>query len=118
MLLSVSLCSLPSERDYLSTNIIGNTLVSAIMSSKRFSHIKACLLVVNPTPEQNKEDKLAKTRPILEIVQSINVKYCKVGRDVVMVDSQKRCGSRYDQFSYIGKSKKPISDYIKIIADH
>ena len=109
MLLSVSLCSLPSERDYLSTNIIGNTLVSAIMSSKRFSHIKACLLVVNPTPEQNKEDKLAKTRPILEIVQSINVKYCKVGRGIGLDDLHSCWGSSYSRCSHRGEANNPIS---------
>ena len=68
MLTLIYLCSLTPERDYFSTNIIGQTFVSSIIPRKRFIQIKACVLVANPTPEQNAEEKLAKTWPILKMV--------------------------------------------------
>ena len=53
-----------------------------IMSRRRFSQIKACLSVENPTMDQNAEEKLANNRPILEMMQIITRKYWGVGRDV------------------------------------
>ena len=92
--------------------------MSVIMSSKWFSHIKACLSVANPNSDQNTEDKLTKTRPILEMVHSINVNNWKVVRDAGLDDSQASCGLSYARYSHRGEAKKPIYDYIKTIAAH
>ena len=105
----MSLCVLPSEIYYFYTGIIGQTFASAIMSRNRYSHIKAYLLVANRTPEQNAEDKLAKTRPILDMVHSINVKYCKVGRGIGLDDLHSCWGSSYSRCSHRGEANNPIS---------
>lgn len=113
-----SLIQLPSVEDYWSSDVLGIPQVASIMNRYHFKVIKKCLLVSNPNNEENNADKLAKCHPILEKCLEISKKHWWTGRNICMDESQARCGSRWARCSHRGETKKPIVDYIKIIAAH
>lgn len=118
VLMLMALIQLPSEGDYWSIGLLGIHQVASIMFRDRFQAIKKCLSVSNPTQEENKDNCLAKCKPILGLLQKICHTFWHPGRDISLDESQSRCGSRYARCSHRGETKKPLSDYIKIIAVH
>ena len=116
ILLLMSMKRLPAIRDYWRRDWLGVPLVGRIMSRRRFEQIKHCLMVANPTPEENEADKLAKTRPFLDLVKTIIQDNYAAGVDQSLDESQIKCGHRHCRFGYRGKSHKPLSDYINSIA--
>ena len=61
---------------------------------------------------------MAKTRNFLDILQKISLKYWSPGRDIGLDESQSRCVSSWERISHHGETKKPITDYIKIVSAH
>lgn len=110
---------LPDETDYWSVDPrIGVQPVGQLMARDRFKQIKHCLMVANPTPEQNAQDRLAKVRPFLDMVKTISQSRFQPHQDLSLDESQCQCGHRHARFSYRGETKKPIADYIKVISLH
>ncbi len=110
---------LPCEEDYWSTDdVLGVKCVRTLMPYARFKAIKHCLMVANPSAEQNAADKLAKVRPFINITKGIIRARYKAQQDLSLDESQCQCGHRYSRISYRGETKKPIADYIKIISLH
>lgn len=61
---------------------------------------------------------MAKVRPLVEKTQSTIKTMYTPGGDLGLDESQIQCASRYARFSYRAETKKPKSDYIKVIAAH
>ena len=116
ILLLMSMKKLPALRDYWRRDWLGLPVVRSVMSRRRFEQIKHCLMVANPTQEENEEDKLAKARPFLDLVKTIIQGNYNPGTDQSLDESQIKCGHRHCRFGYRGKSHKPLSDYINSIA--
>ena len=57
-------------------------------------------------------------RPFLELVLEIVQKNWTLGRDAALDESQCKCGHRNARCSYRGETKKPMSDYVCVIALH
>jgi len=118
ILLFMGLDQKPSEEDHFSTGILGSPLVRGFMSRDRFRQIKHCFSVANPSEQANQSDRLAKVRPSLDLVGVVSrERWCLCG-DTGLDESQCRCGHRYSRISYRGETKKPIADYVKVIAAH
>ena len=120
IVITMGLVQLPDEADYWNTDtrIWNVPLVSNVMARARFEQIKHCLMVANPTAEENEADKLAKVRPFLTLVQNVSVLRFTPSQDCSLDESQCQCGHRHARFAYRGETKKPIADYIKIISLH
>ena len=116
VLLLMSLKKLPAVRDYWRRDWLGVDAVRSVMSRRRFEQVKHCLMVANPSVEENEEDKLAKTRPFLNLVKNIIQLNYNPGADQSLDESQIRCGHRHCRFGYRGKTHKPLADYINAIA--
>lgn len=108
----------PSEADYWSLGILGQEYVSNTTSRLKFKLINKCLQVSNPYKKQNKDDSLAKVRPLLKLTQKNIEKHWIPGRNLGLDESQEKFGSRYTIFSFRCEKNKPLKDYIKIIACH
>lgn len=119
IIITMGLMELPDEDDYWCTDDYWSVpFVSNLMSRKRFKQMKHCLMVANPTVEQNAEDKLAKVRPFLGLVGEISRARYQPYQDCSLDESQCQCGHRHARFAYRGETKKPIADYIKVISLH
>lgn len=117
--IAMGIVQLPDETDYWSTDaFLSFPFVANLLSRDRFAQIKHCLMVANPTPEQNAADKLAKVRVFLNMVRTVSQQRFFPHQDCSLDESQCQCGHRYARFAYRGETKKPIADYIKIISLH
>ena len=119
IVITMGMKPLPDERDYWSSDPYFNVpFVSNLISRDRFLQIKHCLMVANPTPEQNTADRLAKVRAFLDLVNNISRDRYNPHNDLSLDESQCQCGHRHSRISYRGETKKPMADYIKIISLH
>lgn len=117
-LILIGLMGLPADTDYWSTGLLGYPVIKSLMSRDRWMQIKHCLSVANPSQSENADDKLAKVRPFLDLVQRIIRGHWTLGCDCGLDESQCRCGHRHARISHRGETKKPIADYVKVIALH
>jgi hypothetical protein len=111
ILFFLPLKKVPAEKDYWSSSLLQEPLVSNLIGRDRFLGIKHALMVDNPDAEENQQDRLAKTRRWLDVVRKISQQNWTLGPDVGLDESQCRCGHR-------GETAKPMSDYVKVIAAH
>ena len=73
IVVTMGINELPDVLDYWSTDsYYHNSFVSSLMPRDRFKQIKHCLMVANPTPQENTDDRLAKVRPLLDLVNKIS----------------------------------------------
>ena len=112
------LSSVPCTRDFWSDGILGNAFIKSLFVRIRFEQIKHCFMVANPTVEENEADKLAKTRPFLELVKRISQKFWYPGRNQGLDESQALCGHRNSRISHRAATHKPKSGYVNIVAAH
>jgi hypothetical protein len=119
ILIVMGLHNVPEESDYWSTSdYLGVPAVGRLMARNRFKQIKHCLMVANPTAEENAADRLAKVRPFLNMVNTVSQLRYRPHQDLSLDESQCQCGHRHARFSFRGETKKPIADYIKVISLH
>ena len=115
----MGLVELPNERDYWTTDeILHQKYIARVMSRDRFFEIKRNLAAACPSPEESQADRLAKVRPLVTKTQQTIKSLYTPGADLGLDESQIQCASRYARFSYRAETKKPKSDYIKVIAAH
>ena len=79
---------------------------------------KAFFSVASPTSYENRKDRLTKVRPFLKLVLKIVQRNWTLGRDAALDESQCKCGHRHARCSYRKETKKPMSDYVRVIALH
>ena len=110
---------LPAEKDYWATNSLGDGMIKSLFPNRdRWIFLKQFFSVSNPSAELNDKDKLAKVRPFLEYVNTTVKKYWKLGPHLVIDESQAKCSHQYVRILYRGETKKPLSDYVKIVSVH
>ena len=114
----MALIRVPCQRDYWSSGVLGVDTIQALLNQSRFEQIKHCLSVGNPTEEENNADRLANTRAFLNEVRNISQEQYTVGVDIGLDESQVLCGHPNSRVSHRGKTSKPMSDYVKVIAAH
>lgn len=115
---NVSLRKVPAIRDYLSVGILGNKLVRVLSNRHRFEQIKHCLMVCNPTPEENAADRIPKFWPFHDAVRGIIQPYWVPNPKQALDESQQQCPHRNSCVSHCAKTNKPLSNYIKMISAH
>ena len=118
LLLYFALMKAPCQRDYWTGGLLGNHIARSLFSRRRFEQIKHCLMVANPSQEENAEDRLAKVRPYLDAVRERSQSSWVPARKQGMDESQQQCGHRNSRCSHRAETSKPLSDYIKIVAAH
>jgi hypothetical protein len=115
----MGIVEIANKRDYWSTDeVLHQHFVTRVMSRDRFFEVKRNLAAACPTLEESQADRLAKVRPVVAKTQSTIKKMYLPGGDLGLDESQIQCASRYARFSYRAETRKPKSDYIKVIAAH
>lgn len=120
ILIYMKLVNLPSENMYWSTDPkYALPVVRQTMSRTRFRQIKAAFCVALPWEAENKEDKLAKVRPFINMVKDRMKRNYVPHQDLGLDESQIRCSHRGARVAYrAAKVKKPMKDYINVFAVH
>ncbi len=109
----MGLVQMPCEKDYWRMDAFGSPFVRSIMSRDNFKMIKRCFSVALPTPQENDDDLLAKTRWIQDLVNSVSIELYMPQRKISLDESQAQCGGRNARISHRAEKNKPLSDYVR-----
>lgn len=111
-------CHCASHRDYWTKGLLGNRFLQMLFTRKRFEKIKHCLMVANPSEEENKEDKCSKFRAFHNQIWKIIQSRWMPGPCQCLDESQQQCGNRRERVSHRGERHKPLSDFLNFISAH
>ena len=119
VIIYMGLTSCPAERDYwLTDDPTIPACVKDIMPRNHFLHIKRSLSVAHPSEQENKQDKLAKVRPLLQNVLTIIKQHYIPAQDLGLDESCVQCSHRNARCSFRAQKHKPTKDFIKVVAVH
>jgi len=116
VIICMGLCKKQNEDWYWRDDHLGDSFIKSLMSRDRFSVIKRCLSVANPTQDENDRDKLAKVRAIVDVYNDISAAAYMPGQFISLDEAQIQCASRFARCSHRGEKHKPLSDYIKVFS--
>ena len=112
----MGIVQLPSTRDYWSSDqMLHMEFCSSVMSRDAFEKIKYALSVECSDSTELNTDKLFKVRAFLDEVALICRKNYVCHQALSLDEAQAQCGHKYARCSYRRETKKPFSDYLKII---
>ena len=103
-----------------SQRCLGGAFCLCDISRTQFWQIKRCLSVALPSQEANMTDKLAKTRPLIDMFSAITWKYYIPEQNLALDESQILCCARKTRVAHREDKHdiKPLKDYFESFGLH